>query len=307
MLNPEFYFYPARVESKLPIGVVSMFEMLRANMNPNDHVKDIFRRIAECEINGDKALKAKLKQENLYYFTPCVYTNGLGRGYKDITGFTGLLVLDFDHLEHAHELKYYLFNKYKSIIAGWLSPSKKGIKFLVRIPVIKKETEILSPEAKEINEFKSYFYGVALEMQKYKGFDGTGQNCILPLFLSYDPDLLYRPDAEIWTQKGKKIDEFIPSNYEPVTVKVEEGDKGRVQQRIINAVNLIIDNGHPQIRSAGVLLGGYVSSGYIDKMEAESFIFDLIRNNSYLRKGIDGYCKTAKTAIETGMKSQLFL
>jgi VirE N-terminal domain. len=296
MFNPEFQFYPARVESKKPLGSLSLFEMLRANMNPNDNIKDVFRRIAEAEVKGDTKLKAQLKQENLYYFTPCVVSNGLGRGYADIVGFTGLLVLDFDHIDNATEFKYYIFNKYNFIVAGWLSPSKRGCKFLVKIPVVKTT-----------DEFKSYFFGVAIEMEKYKGFDGTGQNCVLPLFLSIDGDLLFRDDAVQFLKKGKKIDEFIPSNYAPIVLQTGEGEKGQVKRLIMSAVNLIIDNGHPQLRSAGVRLGGYVATGYIDINEAENFIYDLIRNNSYLRKGVDGYCKTAKTAIQTGMKSQLFL
>jgi hypothetical protein len=158
-----------------------------------------------------------------------------------------------------------------------------------------------------IDEFKAYFYGIGLEMEKYKGFDGTGQNCVLPLFLSVDPDLLYRDNFTTWNQKGKKKDEFIPNTAEPIKVDTTDEDKAQVQRIIISAVDKIFDNGHPQIRAAAVVLGGYVATGYISHGEAESFIFNLIKNNSYLRKGVDGYCKTAKTAIQLGSKSQLFL
>jgi len=295
--NIEFQYYPARVESKKPLGTVTLFEMLKANKEPNYNIKEVFRRIAEAEKNGDLKEKAKLKQENLYYFTPCVYSNGLGRKYTDIVFFTGLMVLDFDHIENATEFKYFLFNKYECIIAAIISPSKKGVKFLVRIP----------DEIYTTDEFKAYFYGMACELQNYKGFDGTGQNCILPLFLSYDPDLLFRENPTIWTKKGKKIDEFKVSEVAAVKIDATDHDKATVQKIIMSAVNKIVSEGHPQIRAAAVTLGGYVATGYIDQIEAENFINSLIANNSYLRKGVAGYQKTAKSAIQLGMQSQLFL
>jgi hypothetical protein len=292
----KFQFYPAYVNSKKPIGEVTLFEFLKANQDPDDKIKTVFAQIAQAEANGDAEQKAYLKQSFLYYFTPCVWTDGQGRGYANILSFTGLLVLDFDHIEHASEFKYYLFSAYDCIVAGWLSPSKKGCKFLVKIPVVS-----------DVDEFKSYFYGIGVEMEKYKGFDGTGQNAILPLFLSYDPDLLYRDNASVWTKRGKMLNAFVASTVALVPVEVGQGDKARVQNIIIRLFDAIVDNGHPQVRSAGVTLGGYVASGYIDQHEAENFIFTLIQNNSYLRKGIKGYQNTAKTAILTGMLSQLTL
>jgi hypothetical protein len=292
----KFQFYPARVNSKKPLGEVTLFEFLKANQNPSDQIKTVFAQIAQAEAVGDMKTKAELKQSFLYYFTPCVWTDGQGRGYSNILTFTGLLVLDFDHIENASEFKYYLFNEYDCILAGWLSPSKKGVKFLVKIPVVSS-----------VDEFKTYFYGIAMEMEKYKGFDGTGQNAILPLFLSYDPDLLYREQPTTWNRRGKMMNAFVASAVPVVPVNIGEGDKARVQRIIIRLFDSIVSDGHPQVRSAGVTLGGYVASGYIDQSESEEFIYSLIQNNSYLRKGISGYQKTAKTAIQTGTLSQLTL
>jgi len=292
----KFQYYPARVESKKPLGIVTLFEMLKANSQPNDRLKRVFRLISICEKYGNLKRKSTIKQNNLYYFTPCVYSNGHGRKYVDIEFFTGLLVLDFDHIENAEEFKYFLFEKYSCIIAAIISPSKKGVKFIVKIPVVSST-----------DEFKSYFYGIGLEMEKYKGFDGTGQNCILPLFLSYDPDLLFRENPTEWNTKGKKKDEFKASNVAPVKIDSTDRDKAIVQKIIMSAVDKIVDTGHPQIRAAAVTLGGYVATGYIDQVEAENFINSLIANNSYLRKGVEGYQKTAKSAINIGMQSQLFL
>lgn len=304
----EFPYYPAHVNSKKPLGTVTLEEFINANKNPNEHIKNIFNQIAAAEVAGDIKLKATLKQGNLFYFTPCVRTDNEGRGYVNVTGFNGIAVLDFDHIDNAEDFKQFVFDTYKFVICAFLSPSKKGVKFLVKIPVIQKNTPgPLWAEAPEMLEFKSYFFGLALEFEQYNGFDGTGQNCVLPLFLSWDPDLLQRSYADTWTKRGKKINAFLPSDYAPVVIESTGDDKEHVKRIIMSAIDKIVDNGHPQLRAAAVTLGGYIATGYIDKNEGVNFINQLIQNNSYLKKGVSGYQKTAATAIDKGMLSQLFL
>lgn len=292
-----FQYYPARVDSKKPIGEVSLSEFVEAVKKPNQKIKDVFAEIAKAEKAGDMDRKSKLKQENLYYFTPCVFTDWNGRGYKNIVSFTGLAVLDFDHIEHAVELRDFLFNKYKCIVVAFVSSSKRGVKFLIKIPVVKST-----------DEFKSYFYGLGYEFDKYLGFDGTAQNSVLPLFLSYDPDIRYREQPDTWDKKGSKINSFVVSNDTlPIDFKVQEGDAERIYKNIKKAFDAIVDNGHPQVIAACVSLGGYVSTGYITQHDAEQMAEALIRSNTYLQKGISGYVKTSKTAIQTGMQSNLIL
>lgn len=317
-----FHYYPARVDSKRPLGVVNIEQFVEAIKNPNPHIRQVFKQIAESEAgamaaraSGDlfnekayRKIKDNLKQQNLFYFTPCVFTDGQGRGYSNIQYFNGIAVLDFDHIDNAEKLKNYVFFNYNCVICAFLSPSKKGVKFLIKIPKIVRVTGgQLAPLSPEIMEFKEYYYGLGAEFERFKGWDGTGQNCILPLFLSYDPDILYRGDAIEWTKKGKVLDAFKASTAPAVRVETDDEKKRRIYENIKKAFDLINDNGHPQVRAAGVSLGGYVSSGYLSQFEAEEFIFSCIRANAYLSKGVDGYCKTARTAVQTGLKSQLFL
>lgn len=291
-----FQFYPAHVDSKKPIGTVSLDEFVNAIRNPSDKIKEVFRQIANAASVGDLKLKDSLKQNNLYYFTPCVYTDCKGRGYANIDYFNGVAVLDFDKIDNAETLRDYIFDNYNCVICAYVSPSKRGAKFLVKIPKVSTT-----------DEFKEYFYGLGCEFEKWKGWDGTAQNCVLPLFLSIDSNIRYRTDAEEWTQRGKTLDSFKESTAPPVKIETTDADKRRVMENIKKAIDLITDNGHPQVRAAAVSLGGYVASGYIDRFEAESFIFGLVRSNAYLSKGPDGYIKTAKTAIEIGSRSQLIL
>lgn len=103
------------------------------------------------------------------------------------------------------------------------------------------------------------------------------------------------------------LNAFTVSTAPAVAIETTDEQKRRVLENIKKAFDAINDNGHPQVRAAGVSLGGYVASGYLDKFEAVSFVEGLIKSNNYLSKGVEGYCKTARTAIETGLKSQLFL
>lgn len=294
---PVFQYYPARVDTKRPLGTVNLAELIKAIKDPSPDIREVFKQIAAAELAQDMTLKAKLKQENLYYFTPCVLSNGKSRKYEDIEMFTGLAVLDFDHIDHAEAFKRFIFNKYTFVWVAFLSASKRGVKFLIKIP-----------KAKSIKDFKSYFYGLGYEFDKYKGFDGTPQNAVLPLFLSVDEGLLYREDPTTYKTRGAKLNAFeIGHKSQPLEHAPTDDDVKRIYGNIKKAFDAITSNGHPQVVGACVSLGGYVASGYLPQHEAEALAFNLIENNSYLQKGIKGYQATAKTAIQTGMKSNLKL
>lgn len=290
-----FQYYPAYVNSTRPVGIISLEDFVKSIKSPSEKIKSIFEQIAQAETAGNMELKSQLKQNNLFYFTPCVLLDGK-RKYDRIYQFNGVAVLDFDHIDNAPAFKEHVFNYFPFIICAFLSPSKKGVKFLVKIPVVSST-----------DEFKEYFYGLGQLFEMYRGWDGTPQNCVLPLFLSYDENILYRENAATWSKKGKTLNSFKESLLPTVTVDTTDEDKRIILENCQKAFEKIIDNGHPQVIATGVSLGGYVASGYLDKTEAEQFIFSLVQSNNYLRKGVDGYCKTAKTAIETGMRSQIIL
>jgi hypothetical protein len=296
MNDISFFYYPADVKIPEPLGTVTFEQFLRANKSPSPSISGIFSEISDATSAGNMELKDKLKSK-LYYFTPCVKTNGAGRRYDNITGFTGLMVLDFDKLENAPAFKKFLFDAIPSIIAAYLSPSKKGCKFIVKIPV-----------CKTTDEFKSYFYGMGYYLEKYEGFDPSTQNCILPLFLSIDPDLLYRDNAETWTKRGLKIDEFKPHVGEiEVLDNVSDKDKNTVKTILTRSMEKIVDSGHYIVRSTALCAGGYAASGYITQEEAEDLLFSLIDDNNYLKKNVRGYKMTAKEMLTKGMQSPLYL
>lgn len=298
-LDTKFQYYPSNVKVTNPIGSISLLSYLSAIKEPKQEIVSIFKKIEVAALNNDLKAKQELKSK-LYYFTPCVNTDGLGRKYDNITSWTGLMVVDIDGLdkELAVEFKKYLFDKYKFFVALFLSASKKGIKGIVRIPV-----------CSSIEEFKSYFYGLMDEFQYYKGIDFSSKNCMLPNYLTYDTDLLYRLDAEVWDKKGIQIGEVDTSkavDFKPFENIVED-DKKRCIEIIKSKIDAIIDNGHGQVVAAATLLGGFIGGGYINQTEAENVIKGLISSNHYLSKGTYGYIKTALTMINKGISSPVLL
>jgi hypothetical protein len=292
----KFHYYPADVTVPSPLGEVSLEQFITANKSPKKDVREIFTQIEQAARVGDLKLKDELKSK-LYYFTPCVKTDGKGRSYHNITGFNGVMVLDFDKIDNAEEFKQFLFNAVPSIICAYLSPSKKGVKFLVKIPV-----------CKTTDEFKSYFYGISYFLEKYKGFDPSTQNCILPLYLSYDEDLIYRSDATTWTKRGIKLDEFKPHIGEIEVVEdVTDRDRDIVKNRIVRSMEKIVDSAHYIVRSTSLSAGGYCAAGYFSQDEMEDLLNSLIEDNEYCKKNLRGYKQTAREMLLRGMKSPLYV
>ena len=282
----QFPFFNANVRNPKPISNVTLEYILNLIRYSNKDLKYVFEKL---NTTVDRKERSKLK-ERLYHATPAVILDGTGRGYKNIVGFTGLLVLDFDKIHNAPEFKQFLFDEYDFIIAAWLSSSKKGVRALVNIPKVNSTSE-----------YKALFWGLANnEMMQYNGFDIAPQNAVLPMFISYDPDLLFRTDASIWDTPGRKPNEI---NETPEVVIPYRNDS-RFEQWSINEferkINGITDYGHPVVRAAAFTLGGRVGAGYIDLITAVNVAERAIAMNGYLSKGTKGYQKTAREMIEKG-------
>ena len=298
MFNPKFPLYRANIKIVQPYKVISMGEWLRAIKN--SPYTEIFHKIEEASKSGNLKLKATLKKK-LFYSTPCVQTDGKNRSYENITAFTGLMPLDFDKLpseEDAVLLKEYLFNTYPEVVTAFLSPSRLGVKCLVRIPI-----------CKSVEEYKSYFYGMAYYLEDIQGFDISCQNPVLPLFLSTDSELLYKDTGHIWRTKGERLNDFYSTEVSevPMNFKPTEEDKKYIEKWAYEKFSQIYDNGHPQVLSISTTLGGFVGYGYLTLFEAQQIASNGVTMSSYLHKDIKGYQLTAKKAVSYGMQKPLEL
>jgi hypothetical protein len=289
-MNPIFNYYEADIKRSTPLGSVTLEYLINAIRTPKKDIRNVFEEIRIAEENKDMAKKQALKSK-LYSFTPCVYVNG-PRKYSNIQHWTGLLVLDFDHLESdvAVEFKEYLFNEYKCIITAWLSASRHGVRALVKIPI-----------CTSVDEFKHYFAGIERHLNCYNGFDTAPKNCILPMFISYDAEILHRNDAQTWSTKHIEI-------VRPAVKQYIVDDKTSVIEKIIaKRINTITDTGHIILRATSYLLGGYVGANYIDYNDAISLINNLIDSQSYLSKKPDVYKQTAKQMVDKGLNFPTYL
>lgn len=292
MRNIKFQYYSNQVNASEAIGWLTLEQMLNATKNPKPELMQLINAITDASKDGNVKLKAELKT-HLYSFTPCVNVSKYRR-YDNITAFTGLAVLDFDKIDNAPEFKEFIFNEYMHIIAVWLSPSKRGVKAFIKIPIVDS-----------IEKYKEYYAGISDEFEIYNGFDCTPKNAVLPLFLSYDFNILIRTDAETWVTKGKPIEPAIQLPPSPIQ---RDSDKSAIIIKMIDSgIDKITDNGHPQVRALSFAIGGYVVNNYISQYDALGYLNYKIANNNYLRKGIAGYCKTAKEMLISGMSYPLHL
>lgn len=297
-LDTVFSYYPANIETIKPIGKVKLYDYLFAIKNPKPEIVELFKQIEEASLAKDKKRKDELKSK-LYYFLPCVETDGRGRSYENVTGFTGLMIADMDNLEpeFAKELKEYLFYTYPFVIASFLSASKKGVKVLIKIPKVNS-----------IERFKALFYGLMAEWQYYKGMDFTPKNAVLANYLTYDRELLYRTNAVEWTKEGIQLDEFkvFEGEIEPIENPTEE-DVERIKQILTRMFASIKDAGHYVVRSASLFAGGIIASGYMSYDEVKDFLFDLIDETPYLQTKTRTYKTTCVQMLNKGMQSPIKL
>lgn len=292
----KFSFFNGNVNNVYPSGKVSLKRFVKAQKSPTEKMKTIFNAIAACEERGDLKAKYEIKKNNLFYFTPCVELTS--RSYSGIVRFTGFMVLDFDHIPNAEKFRDFLFERYKFIICAYTSPSRAGVKAIVKIPIVHS-----------IDEFKSFFHGLCYYFVRFEGFDTSAQNPTLPLFISWDENLRYRDNPTTWNGIGEQVNavkEFVGE-----IVQVDRSDEDI--EHIYNIAKSALykantdENGHPKVVGTATSLGGYVAAGYLSIQEAENIMFELISEVDYLSKNISGYRKTATEMINRGTSSPLYL
>jgi hypothetical protein len=293
----KFQYYPSSVYETVPLGMCSLRDMLSAIQSPKETTLKVFKEIEEASKVGDKKLKDKLKSQ-LFYFNPCCVMDGTGRKYENIISYTGVLLVDIDNLDEdvAVALKKYLFDTYDFVIASFLSVSKKGVKILVRIPV-----------ALDVNDFKSYFYGLMSSWQFIKNMDFAPQNPSLPAYLTYDREILIRENPSIFNRRGIKVDEFKQYSGEKIEVEATEEDRETIIRILTSMMNKITDSGHYICRSTCILGWGYCGAGYFSEDEMQDILFDLIDSNDYLSQKPKSYKKTCLDMKNLGMSAPLTL
>jgi len=292
----KFQYYPNDVRSVVPLGFITLRELIRAIIEPKEDVKKIFIDIKKASAIGDLKLKNDLKKK-LFYFTPCIISDGLGRGYVNIVSFNNIIQVDFDNILNAVQFRDYFFESEPSCILCGVSPSGMGIKALVMIE-----------DVNSVDEYKEYFYGLAESFEKYKGFDQSTQNSCLPLFMFHDPGLRWRDNAVPSKKRGFKVNAFDVnkmidiSNYKGEEAITNEG-KLKISEYLNYKINSITGNAYPQILSLGVTIGGLISYYDLDFEAITDYVNTLIDNNDYMQKSLRVYKKGFRDCATQGLQS----
>lgn len=297
--NIKIPFYSGNIQFSNCLGQISLEQFLNSHQNPKPEILNLFDDIQDAARNNNLKLKNELKTK-LFSFTPAVNIQpNTKRRLSSVKGFTGLMQLDFDKIdtkEMAIAIKNDIFTTNPSIICSYISPSGLGVKALLKTSV-----------PTDLAHYKRLFNAVEREFECYSYFDTAPKNAVLPLYLSYDYNILVRPEQDVidWTE------EFEPEvHHQPIAIPKQDFTSRQQQYFYDKTVRIFTDkmnaigtDGHPQLRSACLILGTRVGVGYISHSEAEIMAANLIRANGYLKKGIHGYIKTSQWGIRKGAET----
>jgi hypothetical protein len=291
-----FSSYIGNIKDTRTVSTFTLDEMLREITDPDDATKRLVHHIRNAK---DAEEKARLKMQ-LKAWTPVVLC-AEKRRISEIIGYSGLMPLDFDKLpdaEYAVELKNFLFDNIPSLYAVWLSSSGKGVRAIVYIPIVHEKSEYVAL-------FEGFRREIVEEYSFIDYFDSAPKNPVLPLFQSYDPNMRFRIEADIFNAPYYPVQAPVKT-YPPLS-SPDDKDKAFVIRKTIKGIEKITDNGHPQMCGVALALGGYVGGGYIDYSEAIDLMHTLIERNSYLSQKADIYKKSAKEMIQYGTKRPIYL
>ena len=171
----------------------------------SERLKTLTETVRRAAENGDEKVYRMLKQQTLPYVTPCgVFSY---RKSDSLTGPSGLIVVDIDHLDsrrEAEKLKRQLFDDLllRPVLA-FTSPSGHGVKAfipydLARIPDTKQNTSENIHWAMNYVQAIYDFHSSHPDREDKKtnhsgkGVDRTGKDLVRACFLSYDEEALIR-------------------------------------------------------------------------------------------------------------------
>lgn len=300
MNNKDIYFpyYSGNIKFTKVQGYVSLDKFIERQQNPTSKMNILFDAINKAENDNDKVTKRLLKHK-LFSFTPSVMIKkGMKRKYDNVDKYTGLMQLDFDGIENisiANDLKQYLFNETNMIVCVYVSPSGLGVKSLLKID---------TPKTKD--DYKAIHKAVTQEFGGISYFDESTKNAMLPLFLSRDENILYRDysECDTWTKKDYSQPKYVNLKEE----KQQNYESNSYYERITieiftKKIRSISSNGHPQLRSACLILGSRSCAGYISLDEAIKIAKTEVSTHGYFKKDLSNYMNTVDWAINQGYKN----
>lgn len=169
--------------------------------------------------------------------------SGVFENVKDesIKEHSGLIQIDFDHIDNPIELKAILSKDLDFIYSAFISPSGNGLKLIVKIPPNK-------------DLHKGIFLSLEkLFMDKYKlQIDKSCKNLARRFFVSYDPELYLNESCntykEVYLEKSKPIQannknidlEQLHKALDSIPVKQIDNNEYDLYRNLICSVNTLL-------------------------------------------------------------------
>ena len=201
-----------------------------------------------------------------------------GRKDDDLQEHSGVIVLDFDHIDVVGAKRALATDDY--VLACWVSPSGDGLKALVKVS--------------QPSKHRDHFRAIASYMDRQYGLevDSTGQNESRLCFESYDPEIIVNEDSKTFSAvlservENQTVNTTANTDYNKLAVlasmirRAEDGQK------------------HQELLKAAKLAGGFIASGRLEEDEAKRVLIKEI-----MRRDIDSEenaINTIREGIEYG-------
>jgi len=200
-----------------------------------------------------------------------------GRKDEDLTEHSGVIVLDFDHIDVANSKNALATDDY--ILSCWVSPSGDGLKALVKIAQPRKH--------------RDHFRAIASYMDRQYGLevDSTGQNESRLCFESYDPEIIINEDSKVFTA-------VISERAEVQSVSSNAQNTDYNKLAVLASMIRRAEDGekHIELLKASNLAGGFITAGRVEEEEAKRVLIKEI-----LKREVDSEENAIKT-IEEGIE-----
>ena len=200
-----------------------------------------------------------------------------GRKDEDLKEHSGVIVLDFDHIDVANSKNALATDEY--ILSCWVSPSGDGLKALVKIAQPRKH--------------RDHFRAIASYMDRQYGLevDSTGQNESRLCFESYDPEIIINEDSKVFTA-------VVSERTEVQSVSNDSQNTDYNKLAVLASMIRRAEDGqkHIELLKASNLAGGFITAGRIEEEEAKRVLIKEI-----LKREVDSEENAIKT-IEEGIE-----
>jgi len=210
----EFNLFHNGIQNAIPNKSIKIEEFLEILKEDNPLLKEIREE-------SDKDKKNKIKGK-LSYVT---FAGTFSRRKKDsLLKSSGFASFDLDGCEDLEKDRQKIIaDKYVHLC--FISPSGKGLKFIVKIPEVKSD-----------EEYKKYWNSIA----RYFNFpenDESVKDISRACYNSYDKDYYFNPDSEVYEDKeennfqtrinlpGEKKEEWVEKFIQEILPKWKEGDR----------------------------------------------------------------------------------